>query len=121
MRRWLRMTVLAISSVLWPLWVQADQPCEVVPMPCTFEALAFEFRVVDAETRQPLPDVHALAESRYICVLKDGVHGDDAVRDALRATVKPCLAGYKAPSWIEFVADLPRTSTGKIQRFRLRE
>jgi hypothetical protein len=43
MRRWLRMTVLAISSVLWPLWVQADQPCEVVPMPCTFEALAFEF------------------------------------------------------------------------------
>ena len=62
MRRWLRMTVLAISSVLWPLWVQADQPCEVVPMPCTFEALAFEFRVVDAETRQPLPDVHALAE-----------------------------------------------------------
>ena len=58
--------------------------------------------------------------ARYICVLKDGVHGD-AVRDALRATVKQCLAGYKAPSWIEFVADLPRTSTGKIQRFRLRE
>ena len=59
--------------------------------------------------------------ARYICVLKDGGHGDDALRDALRATVKQCVAGYKAPSWIEFVADLPRTSTGKIQRFRLRE
>jgi acyl-coenzyme A synthetase/AMP-(fatty) acid ligase len=53
--------------------------------------------------------------------LKDGGHGDDALRDALRATVKQCVAGYKAPSWIEFVADLPRTSTGNIQRFRLRE
>ena len=30
------------------------------------------------------------------------------------------LAGYKAPRWIDFVAELPRTSTGKIQRFALR-
>jgi benzoate-CoA ligase len=49
------------------------------------------------------------------------VHGDDALRDALRATVKQRLAGYKVPRWIEFGADLPKTSTGKIQRFRLRE
>jgi benzoate-CoA ligase len=39
----------------------------------------------------------------------------------LRATVKQRLAGYKAPRWIEFVAALPRTATGKIQRFHLRE
>ena len=37
-----------------------------------------------------------------------------------RATVKQRLAGYKAPRWIDFVADLPKTATGKIQRFRLR-
>jgi len=30
------------------------------------------------------------------------------------------LAGYKAPRWVDFVADLPKTATGKIQRFRLR-
>ena len=30
------------------------------------------------------------------------------------------LAGYKRPRWIEFVADLPVTATGKIQRFKLR-
>jgi hypothetical protein len=44
--------------------VAADpaQPCEVVPMPCTFEAQPFKIRVVDTETREPLADVHALAE-----------------------------------------------------------
>ena len=34
--------------------------------------------------------------------------------------VKQRLTGYKAPRWIEFVDDPPKTSTGKIQRFRLR-
>ena len=66
-------------------------------------------------------DGDGLTRPHAFCVLKDGAHGDDALRDALRATVKQRLAGYKAPRWIEFVADLPKTSTGKIQRFRLRE
>ncbi len=70
MRRCLATALLAISSFLWPLWAQAGQPCEVVPMPCTFEALPFTFTVVDAETRQPLVDVHALAEWQ-----KEGVGG----------------------------------------------
>lgn len=39
----------------------ADQPCEVVPMPCTFEARPFTLTVADADGR-PLADVHALAE-----------------------------------------------------------
>jgi hypothetical protein len=56
------MVILLVSTLLWPLWARADQPCEAVPMPCTFEALPFEFRVIDAETHQPLADVHALAE-----------------------------------------------------------
>src|SRR6266571_2626097 len=38
------------------------QPCEVIPMPCTFEAAPFRLRVIDAETLQPLVDVHALVE-----------------------------------------------------------
>ena len=33
---------------------------------------------------------------------------------------KQRLTGYKAPRWIDFVDDLPKTSTGKIQSFRLR-
>ena len=66
-------------------------------------------------------DGDGLTRPHAFCVLRDGADGDDALRDALRATVKERLAGYKAPRWIEFVADLPKTSTGKIQRFRLRE
>jgi hypothetical protein len=38
------------------------QPCEAVPMPCIFEAPPFKIKVVHAETREPLVDVHALAE-----------------------------------------------------------
>jgi benzoate-CoA ligase family protein len=38
----------------------------------------------------------------------------------LHALAKTALAGYKRPHWIEFVSELPKTSTGKIQRFKLR-
>jgi benzoate-CoA ligase len=44
------------------------------------------------------------------------------VTDAeLKNFVKERLAPYKYPRFIEFVDDLPKTATGKIQRFRLRE
>ena len=41
--------------------------------------------------------------------------------DELKAFVKERLAPYKYPRWIEFIDELPKTATGKIQRFRLRE
>ena len=44
-----------------------------------------------------------------------------ALGDELRAHVKTKLAPYKAPRWIEFVRELPKTATGKIQRFKLRQ
>ena len=59
--RWALATIL-IASVVWPHAADSDQPCEVAPMPCMFESLPFKFKVVDAETHQPLADVHALAE-----------------------------------------------------------
>jgi benzoate-CoA ligase len=39
----------------------------------------------------------------------------------LQQHVKQRLALYKYPRWIEFVSELPKTATGKIQRFKLRE
>ena len=42
------------------------------------------------------------------------------LEDELKALVKDQLAPYKYPRWIEFVAELPKTATGKIQRFKLR-
>jgi benzoate-CoA ligase len=40
--------------------------------------------------------------------------------DELKLHVKSQLAPYKYPRWIEFVNELPKTATGKIQRFKLR-
>jgi len=42
--------------------VSAAQPCEVMPMPCTFEGPGFAFTIVDGDTKKPLSDVHALVE-----------------------------------------------------------
>jgi acyl-coenzyme A synthetase/AMP-(fatty) acid ligase len=39
---------------------------------------------------------------------------------ALQQHVKDRLAPYKYPRWIEFIEELPKTATGKIQRFKLR-
>ncbi len=54
--------LVVVSSLLWTIATHAGQACEIVPMPCTFEAVPFRFTVVEAESRQPLADVHALAE-----------------------------------------------------------
>jgi 2-aminobenzoate-CoA ligase len=54
-------------------------------------------------------------------VLKPGHAGDDATVRALQDFVKQTIAPYKYPRAIEFRSGLPRTETGKLQRFRLRE
>jgi 2-aminobenzoate-CoA ligase len=54
-------------------------------------------------------------------VLRHGIAGDDALRAELQDYVKSEIAPYKYPRAVEFVTALPRTETGKVQRFRLRE
>ncbi len=66
-------------------------------------------------------DADGLTKPHAFCVLRDGVAGTDALGTELRELVRTRLAGYKAPRWIDFVADLPKTTTGKIQRFALRQ
>jgi 2-aminobenzoate-CoA ligase len=53
-------------------------------------------------------------------VLADGVAPDDATRLRLQNHVKAAIAPYKYPRSVKFVDALPKTQTGKIQRFRLR-
>ncbi|HME83867.1 MAG TPA: benzoate-CoA ligase family protein [Roseiarcus sp.] len=64
------------------------------------------------------PDADGLTKTKAFVVLKTGEHADEA---ELKAFVKDRLAPYKYPRAIEFIAELPKTATGKIQRFRLRE
>jgi 2-aminobenzoate-CoA ligase len=54
-------------------------------------------------------------------VLAPGVVGNDTEVKVLQEFAKQRIAPYKYPRAIEFVDALPRTSTGKVQRFRLRE
>jgi 2-aminobenzoate-CoA ligase len=54
-------------------------------------------------------------------VLREGVSGGPGKAAELQAFTKQVIAPYKYPRAVEFVAALPRTGTGKIQRFRLRQ
>jgi 2-aminobenzoate-CoA ligase len=54
-------------------------------------------------------------------VLRAGFAADDALIKALQDHVKQTIAPYKYPRAIEFRAQLPKTATGKLQRFRLRQ
>ena len=65
-----------------------------------------------------VPDAEGLTKTKAFVVLKQG---GMATEDELKAFVKDKLAPYKYPRMIEFVTDLPKTATGKIQRFKLRE
>jgi benzoate-CoA ligase len=63
-------------------------------------------------------DADGLVKTKAFVVLKNGQGATEA---ELKAFVKDKLAPYKYPRFIEFVPDLPKTATGKIQRFKLRE
>ena len=66
-------------------------------------------------------DADGLIKPRAYVVLAAGVIATAQIEVALKAHVKTRLAPYKYPRWIDFVEALPKTATGKIQRFRLRE
>jgi benzoate-CoA ligase family protein len=66
-------------------------------------------------------DRDGLVKPYAFVVLKTGQPPNDALAQELQAFVRDKIAPYKYPRWIEFVAELPKTATGKIQRFRLRE
>jgi len=53
-------------------------------------------------------------------VLREGFAGDRELARTLQEFVVSRLPVYKRPRWVEFVSELPKTSTGKIQRFKLR-
>jgi len=58
---------------------------------------------------------------KAVVVLRPGYVGDEQLTKELQDFVKARIAPYKYPRAIEFAAALPRTATGKLQRYRLRE
>jgi len=65
-------------------------------------------------------DADELLKPKAYVVLKDGQEPSEELANELKAFVKERVAPFKYPRWIEFVPELPKTATGKIQRFRLR-
>lgn len=68
-----------------------------------------------------VPDDERGMRIKAFCVLRPGHTGDAALVKALQDHVKTSLAPYKYPREIEFVSTLPRTETGKLQRFKLKQ
>jgi benzoate-CoA ligase len=73
-----------------------------------------EAAVVGREDEEHLVKPHAFV------VLKEAAQASPALGEELKAFVKDRIAPYKYPRWIDFVPELPKTATGKIQRFKLR-
>jgi 4-hydroxybenzoate-CoA ligase len=93
------------------MWVS---PFEVEAALASHEAV-LEAAVIGKE------DADGLVKPKAFIVLRDGKAADDALLETLKAHVKERAGPWKFPRWIELRDDLPRTATGKIQRFRLRE
>ena len=88
-------------------------PAEVEAALVSHEAV-LEAAVVGAADEQKL------IKPKAFVVLKPGKSPSDSLKTALQQHVKDRLAPYKYPRWIEFLGELPKTATGKIQRFKLR-
>ena len=83
-------------------------------------ALASHDAVLEAAVIGEEDDDKLVKPKAYV-VLKPGVSADAQLLDSLREHVKASAGLWKYPRWIEFRSELPKTATGKIQRFKLRE
>ena len=93
------------------IWVS---PAEVEAALVSHDAV-LEAAVVGHEDEQKL------VKPKAYVVLKPGQSPSDSLKAALQQHVKEKLAPYKYPRWIDFLNELPKTATGKIQRFKLRD
>ncbi len=93
------------------MWVS---PFEVEAALASHEAV-LEAAVIGKE------DADGLIKPKAFIVLRNGFAADERLLETLRAHVKGCAGPWKYPRWIDIRPDLPRTATGKLQRFKLRE
>jgi 4-hydroxybenzoate-CoA ligase len=93
------------------MWVS---PFEVETALVSHEAV-LEAAVIGKE------DGDGLVKPKAFIVLKNGYCANEQLSELLRAHVKEHAGSWKYPRWIDFRSDLPRTATGKLQRFKLRD
>jgi benzoate-CoA ligase len=68
----------------------------------------------------PKEDEKGVIRPKAFIVLKDGYEPSEELAEQLQEYAKKSIASYKYPRLIEFIRELPKTTTGKIQRYKLR-
>ena len=68
-----------------------------------------------------VPDQDGLFKPKAFIVFKEGVNADVALHEEIKKYVKTTIAPFKFPRWIKEIKELPKTPTGKIKRYMLRE
>jgi len=92
------------------IWVSpVEVEAEIITHPAVLEAAVVAWE-----------DADRLVKPKAFVVLRSDHTGDDQLAVEIQEHVKQRLAPYKYPRWVEFVAELPKTATGKIQRYKLR-
>ncbi len=89
--------------------------------PVEIEAVLVEHPAVLEAAVVGREDAEKLLKPAAFVVLREGQPGSAALAEELAQFVAARLAGFKRPRWVEFVAALPKTATGKVQRYKLRQ
>ncbi|HVP52911.1 MAG TPA: benzoate-CoA ligase family protein, partial [Terriglobales bacterium] len=89
--------------------------------PVEIEAALVEHPAVREAAVIGREDAERLVKPMAFVVLEPDGNGDEKTARELQDFVAGKLAPFKKPRWVEFVSELPKTATGKIQRFKLRE
>lgn len=88
--------------------------------PAEVEGVLFEHPAVLEAAVVGWHDTDRLVKPKAFVVLIEGQPASSALAEELRDFVKSRSLPHKYPRWVEFVAELPKTTTGKIQRYKLR-
>jgi len=89
--------------------------------PIEIESVLLEHSMVQEAAVIANPDGNQLVKPVAYLVLKNSVSDARQITEEIRQHVLSRLAAYKCPQTFEVVDDLPKTATGKIQRYKLRE
>lgn len=89
-------------------------------IPTEVEAVLLEHPAVVEAAVVGAPDEYGLIKSKAFIVLGQSYRPSPELVKELQQFVKTRIAPYNYPRWIEFVDELPKTASGKIQRFKLR-
>jgi benzoate-CoA ligase len=88
--------------------------------PAEVESLLFQHRAVLEAAVVGCEDEHRLIKPKAFVVLSEGHTPSTQLAEELQQFVRQRTLPHKYPRWIEFMTELPKTATGKIQRYKLR-